>query len=909
MAADYKTKILLHKPYENSAGQYNYGRIENEDKHILGIPEDTNYGGEEIELYSVVEHAQSTWQANPQGKIWLYKGSEFKIDRMYMYGAGVETDKYQYDNRYQSVFFFDSDKSGVIDDGASGTEIRNWIGGDVWMNHRTLAHSGTSRFTFSSSCAEATGFLGLARTGDFCNYGLHNNSYWPELNRILYDLPYEGHSKTNSEWSIDNVFDMDENRWTQALSGNIDESWYYIVTRISGDEREYSPVGHGWLELTGGYNKDELPRNYSVYAIHKQLLFDVFVGNQSKTICFMDENNNNDYVASDGANQGNDGFIGWDYPGCDVMVKTESPTHYYNPDGSRLQYAGQNWNISNSKKFRNKNDDHSGIGHGWPHGDGNQSAYRTYGAVFTFTAPEWSPERALEAGYKWTTDKTFGQLNPKYDTDFTGFPSVFYQTDGKFWDSNLIKDFRPLSRVTSVIDTFGDKTDLQNYYTSGTEYAFNSSAPLTVNLKFDYVQNVDNFNPKPFPAGQAPEDNNYDIHYGWFVVNWNWDSTWEGGETLEEIASRDFPTTEAQTIRKQFNTNTYKLKDQTDTGFDDIEIGWGFDVNKNEAVHTYNTPGVKVIKVVHMTYIYSHHDGQDLEGEPYAGNYIQALQWKLSTIKINLNSDASFVNDFSDVGGADYTYLPYPEVLQYDYPEGEIEFDEDTEKQIWCEDGLNAPIDVITSENKLCKFKTSSHPVISGLSKESVYVQSLKGLLSTDRWDSSEGNDKMLAEKSYDNTPNQSLDEYGDYLGKSDIGTVRYFNKPYPIQEMLGLSLTTQPYNTTSYNYENGSDGNWILWHNYNNTEYWDGVINKFPIESAATSIFISEYPLLHDKCLSEITFDSFDGVTVRDTSGNGSKGIVFGDFSIKKESKGQPTQRDSSIDTPKIANDNKKAY
>ena len=59
-----------------------------------------------------------------------------------------------------------------------------------------------------------------------------------------------------------------------------------------------------------------------------------------------------------------------------------------------------------------------------------------------------------------------------------------------------------------------------------------------------------------------------------------------------------------------------------------------FDVLKNEAVHTYTEPGMKVIKVIHLTYVESNHAGLDNEDIPYTGNYIQALQWKLSTIKM-----------------------------------------------------------------------------------------------------------------------------------------------------------------------------------------------------------------------------------------------------------------------------------
>ncbi len=1064
MAIDFDTKIIQHKPFENAAGQYNYGRVENEDKHILGIPEDFNFGGAEIELYTTVEHLPSTWELNPDGKIWLYKGSMMTLDKIWIYGRGKESDKYRYYDHMMATYFVDGDRTGVISDSADGDELQSIVGvsDSTWSSPHMMAFKDKGTFEFGSSCAEATGFLGLARTGDFCNYNICSSGYYSSLERIIYDFPFEGHSKTNDDWSINQVFNVDEDAWTSALTGKIDESYYYLITRVSADESEYSAIGHGWLELTGGYKSDGLNRGYSVYAMHKSLLGDVFIKNMTKTFCWVDEDDDNDYVGTNGAGQASEGNIKWSEPGCDVIIKTQSPTHYWNPDQTRLQYNGSNWNLSNNKKFWSTSDNHNFEGHGWPSTNHSGRAYGSYGAKVTFTPPEWSPEKAAAAGYKWIKEKDgiviFGQLNPKFDTDFTGFPDVFYATQGKFWDSSLIKDFRPISRVTSVIDTFGEPTDLQNYYPKGTEYSFNASAPLTVRLKFDYFQNIDNFNPKPFEEGDNPAENNYDIKYGWFVVNWDWDSSWEGGETLSEIAEFDFPTTEAEVINRQMNLNTYKLKTQGNSDVDTNEVGWGFDVNNDEAMHTYNTPGTKVIKVVFLTYIYSHHGGQDIEGDNYAGNYIQALQWKMATVKINLTTDSSFVNDFADVGGADYTYLPYPDVLQYDYPEGDIEIDDDTGKQIWCEDGINAPVNVLPSENKLCEFRKSSHPVISGLSSDSTYVQTLKGLLATDKWDTSEGNDKILAEKSFMNTPNQALDEYGNFLGQVDLSTTRYLNKPFNMFEFLDIDMVYnfippvknnycskirgynyedeeaftndlknyqeetadnypdcgQRFGTTfnpegdlqigiptnpntgegvntgaaltwfavcndgtevllkdafgngwppvanqgpyrlidgsmsesgNVNTEPGANGEWAcaqvmgqpysdildtwdieatpdetnvvsvddstgdIFYPYSNTEYWSPDSRSFPIESAATSIFISEYPNFHDKCLAEINFDSFDGVTIRDSSGNGCKGIVFGDFSIKKEKKGQPTQRDSSIDTPKIAKDDKKAF
>ena len=52
-------------------------------------------------------------------------------------------------------------------------------------------------------------------------------------------------------------------------------------------------------------------------------------------------------------------------------------------------------------------------------------------------------------------------------------------------------------------------------------------------------------------------------------------------------------------------------------------------------------------------------------------------------------------------------------------------------------------------------------------------------------------------------------------------------------------------------------------------------------------------------KCLFEFNFGASDGRTVRDSSGNGNKGIFIGDFKVAKESKDSPLRRDSVMDTP----------
>ena len=45
MALNFKRHIIKNKPFEDGNGQYNYGRVENEPRHLLGKPTGLNYGG------------------------------------------------------------------------------------------------------------------------------------------------------------------------------------------------------------------------------------------------------------------------------------------------------------------------------------------------------------------------------------------------------------------------------------------------------------------------------------------------------------------------------------------------------------------------------------------------------------------------------------------------------------------------------------------------------------------------------------------------------------------------------------------------------------------------------------------------------------------------------------------------
>ena len=93
--------------------------------------------------------------------------------------------------------------------------------------------------------------------------------------------------------------------------------------------------------------------------------------------------------------------------------------------------------------------------------------------------------------------------------------------------------------------------------------------------------------------------------------------------------------------------------------------------------------------------------------------------------------------------------------------------------------------------------------------------------------------------------------------------------------------------------------------YNYINDDeslYWDGETNKFPEESSVGQIFITENQDLDLKqnCKLELNTGQLSGKSIYDSSGNSNKGLLIGDYKVKKVRKGEPMRRDSFIKVPK---------
>ena len=83
---------------------------------------------------------------------------------------------------------------------------------------------------------------------------------------------------------------------------------------------------------------------------------------------------------------------------------------------------------------------------------------------------------------------------------------------------------------------------------------------------------------------------------------------------------------------------------------------------------------------------------------------------------------------------------------------------------------------------------------------------------------------------------------------------------------------------------------------------YYDGVTNKFPMESSVGQIFITDNQdnELKQSCKLELNTGQLTGNSIYDSSGNSNKGLLIGDYRVKKNRKGERMRRDSFIKFPK---------
>ena len=264
-----------------------------------------------------------------------------------------------------------------------------------------------------------------------------------------------------------------------------------------------------------------------------------------------------------------------------------------------------------------------------------------------------------------------------------------------------------------------------------------------------------------------------------------------------------------------------------------------------ELTNNYQTFGTKVIKAIVFSYV------DDIDNDN-PDNYIPLI-WKFLTIKININADPVYEQDFGDIGGVDYTFIPWPQTT----------------------------------------------PVIGGLSEESTYINTLQSVVKQNQFREDEQLDKILALNSIEN------DELGDYFGKSDVAQIRYFKSgSYDMNKLLMLPESIVENDTSEDGVIQESEFN-----SYD-SDYWDGesLSTSYPQESCIGTLFINDSMTqeLRQNILIEMNMDEVDERTIRDSSGNGFKGVLIGDYAIKKDTKDIPIRKESEINLPETDSEDK---
>tara|TARA_B100001564_G_C20660027_1_gene681055 strand:+ start:1449 stop:2960 length:1512 start_codon:yes stop_codon:yes gene_type:complete len=401
------------------------------------------------------------------------------------------------------------------------------------------------------------------------------------------------------------------------------------------------------------------------------------------------------------------------------------------------------------------------------------------------------------------------------------------------------KDFRYISNVYVGSD-YNTGVHLQKYHDLGSVDYIRTSAPNIVTLYFDVAYETGAFEIEEISTTDKDRFN-----FRYMVLDWDSD---------DEFLFEDYvlPGNDSQYQVEKQSKNILIPADVYANGGEQVCLSNQNIENEttcNMLQHQYNEPGLKTIRVLGVAWpkIYQE-DSDDMV------RYIKEI-----TVRLYLGLDGVFIEDFSEVGGPDFIFLPWPYEL---IPVvGGVAKRNDT-------DGFGEP-----------KYITSN----------SQYIKSLNSIIKSNKFESRDILNKALATKAYEN------DNIGVWPGKIDFAQTRLFmDGSYDLAKLLMIEDSYENTKNFTGKLEN---------YPYTDNFYWDGFINSFPDDSCVGEIFINDNRdyILRSLTLIEINSGELEGTSIRDSSGNGNKAILFGDYAIRKESKELPLVRQSNIDYPDL--------
>ena len=275
---------------------------------------------------------------------------------------------------------------------------------------------------------------------------------------------------------------------------------------------------------------------------------------------------------------------------------------------------------------------------------------------------------------------------------------------GREFNSQILK-VNPFRQVNSEVDynyspisyvnILNTNYDIQNYYTEKNNRQI-ASAPAQISLDFRIAS------PADFDSVEAQQVIPSLGHY-FYVVSWS-DNLYLFDSWVTFIG--DFPETEVDLIEKQ-DSNLYNF----------TNIG-------QPLIHNYQSPGIKTIKVVMFSY-----------KKNYITNTIEPVRWKLVKVRVFLDIPINQYPDFGEVGGSDYTTLPWP-------------------------------------------YTTV---IVGGLNRNSKYNKSINDILSGGKIGNTDIIDETFLVDAKEN------DELGKNIETMDLEQIRFFNTNHNMNKLLGI--------------------------------------------------------------------------------------------------------------------------
>ena len=505
-------------------------------------------------------------------------------------------------------------------------------------------------------------------------------------------------------------------------------------------------------------------------------------------------------------------------------------------------------------------------------------------------------------------DERFLKLSPTNEIFFTSRLGITEST-------SLFSDWTPLSTVT-LID---DQHELQAYY-EDEKNRIKSSSPTTIELDISVGEAKQTFTDGEEIVDRTlmlPEGLN--IGYAYFVITW--DDFENEFEEWEKVLD-DYPLDFEQLVKKQ-DDNLYKA---------------GI-VGRKSLRHSYTTPGIKTIRL--LMFNYEINSQRPYNAEP--------IRWKLVTVRHFLDIPKNSYPDFGELGGNDYVTIPWPYTVpvvgglsshskylrsvENTLQGGKIGENEIIDEYFLFEAEKNDELGKNVEKIDLEQVRFFNRGVFDmhyhlGFDSEDMYEPEFNPEYELINQVRINGEFNATAEK-YGNSEwtdgdypdNLCLDDNGSWWDLQTDMTIcgnancitpqKACNYYFPGTTAIVLDPAdgegNHACNITEYLvyecilYDEFPTP--LINHPYDNFTWWDGSqLNKKYSRNIADTIFIDDITdyYARNHCTVELNNGSVLGKSVDDSSGNGHKGLLIGDYKIKKTKKGKPMRRDSFIKVPK---------